>query len=182
MIAARIVIVLLLAIAAPAAADQNDTRLGPLFDQLAKSTDRQAAQPLEAQIWSIWSETRDTENARLFASGTAAMERRAYPEAINAFTTLVGRDPKFAEAWNKRATVYFAIGDYSASVDDIRRVLALEPRHFGALSGLGLIYTAIGEPTAAVRSFEAALAISPHLAGARAHVEMLRGEVEGDPT
>lgn len=182
MSARRVAVVMLLAAAAPAAADQTDPRLAPLFDRLAEAPDARVALPLETQIWSIWGETRDTENARLFATGTAAMERRAFPEAIDAFSTLVGRDPMFAEGWNKRATVYYAIGDYRASVDDIRRVLALEPRHFGALSGLGLIYTAIGEPTAAVRSFEAALAIAPQLAAARAHVEMLKGEVEGDPT
>lgn len=168
--------------AAPVMADQTDPRLEPLFEKLGDAADPQTAVPIESQIWSIWSETGDTEDARLYASGVAAMERRAFPEAVDAFSTLVARSPDFAEAWNKRATVYYAIGDYDASVADIRRVLTLEPRHFGALSGLGLIYVAIGEPSAAVRSFEAALQISPQLAGARAHVDMLKGEAEGDPT
>lgn len=178
----RIITLILILSAGPAAADQSDPRLGALFERLAAAADAQAAEPVQAQIWSVWSETGDAENARLFASGTAAMERRAFPEAIDAFSALTRRAPDFAEAWNKRATVYYAIGDYRASVEDIKRTLALEPRHFGALSGLGLIYVTIGEPDAAIRSFEAALKIDPYLPGARAHVEMLRGEAEGDPT
>jgi hypothetical protein len=59
--------------------------------------------------------------------------------------------------------------------------LALEPRHFGALSGLGLIYLAVDDPKAAARSFAAALAVYPIMPGAKAHLEMLQGELKGEP-
>ena len=91
-------------------------------------------------------------------------------------------EPDFAEAWNKRATVHYLMGDYVASVHDIQQTLALERRHFGALSGLGMIYEAIGRPSAALRSFEAALAINPHLDATRQRIEELRRELEGSRT
>jgi tetratricopeptide (TPR) repeat protein len=168
--------------AAPLTAAQDDPRLPALFERLRTAQSEIEAVPIEALIWSIWSESADPESARLLQDGIGAMGRRAFPEAIDAFSAATRRQPSFAEAWNKRATVYYLIGDDRASVADIQRTLTLEPHHFGALSGLGLIYLRIGEPEAAIRSFEAALKIHPHLPGARAHIEMLKDEREGDPT
>lgn len=172
---------LLLLLAAPAAGRQDDPRLDALFARLKAAGSAFEAAPVEAEIWSIWSETPDRRSAALLSRAVEAMARRDHPAALEALTELVRREPGFAEAWNKRATLYYVVGDYRASVEDIRRTLALEPRHFGALSGLGLIYLAINEPAAAARSFEAALAIHPYLTGARANLERLKDELRGAP-
>jgi tetratricopeptide (TPR) repeat protein len=172
---------ILLVVAGPLAARQDDPRLEPLFARLKSATSAFEAAPVEAEIWAIWSETPDPQSAGLLARATEAMGRRDHPAALEALNELVRREPDFAEAWNKRATLYYVIGDYRASVEDIQRTLALEPRHFGALSGLGLIYLTINDPEAAVRSFEAALAIHPYMTGARANVERLKDELRGAP-
>ena len=86
---------------------------------------------------------------------------------------MVARTPDFAEGWNRRATVRFMIGDLNGSVDDIRRTLSLEPRHFGALSGLGLIYLQREDWGGARQAFDEALAINPHLPGPRQNLEMI---------
>lgn len=165
-----------------AVARQDDPRLDGLFARLKAAGSAAEAAPVEQEIWSVWGEAEgDAENASLMARGSEAMARRDYLAAREAFDALVRRAPDFAEAWNKRATLHFVVGDYRASVDDIQATLRLEPRHFGALSGLGLIYLAIDRPEAAARSFEAALAVHPHLPGARAHVEMLKERIEGEP-
>ena len=82
--------------------------------------------------------------------------------------------PDYAEGWNKRATVHYLKGDYSASVIDIERTLALEPRHFGAISGMGLIFMARGDEAGALKAFKEVLKIHPHARGAQFHVEELR--------
>ncbi|MBN9346959.1 MAG: tetratricopeptide repeat protein, partial [Devosia sp.] len=69
----------------------------------------------------------------------------------------------YAEGWNQRATVYFMLGDYDASLDDIAHVLAIEPRHYGALSGRVLIYLKQGRYDDARADMIAALAIHPYL-------------------
>ena len=173
--------VLLLLVAGPVAARQDDPRLEALFARLKAAANAFEAAPVEAEIWTVWSGTSDPQSAGLLARAVEAMARRDHSTALEALNELVDREPDFAEAWNKRATLHYVIGDYRASVEDIRRTLALEPRHFGALSGLGLIYLAINEPAAAARSFEAALAIHPHLTGARANLERLKDELGGAP-
>lgn len=179
---AAMAVALTLAGAVTARADQSDTRLDPLFARLQTTTDGSEARVLEAMIWSIWSETADPASAALMRDGMLAMSSGAFADALAHFDALVERDPDFAEAWNKRATLHYLLGDYRASVADIVRTLDLEPRHFGALSGLGLIYTALNQGDAALRSFERALELNPHMPGAKANVEQLRRALEGRPT
>jgi len=108
-----------------------------------------------------------------------AMSQARFRVALERFDRMVAQAPDFAEGWNKRATLHYLMGNYSASVRDIQRTLDLEPRHFGALSGLGLIYDALEQPAAALRSFEAAVAINPHLGSINARIEQLRRELGG---
>ena len=164
-----------------ARADQSDARLDGLFERLKAATEPAEGKAIEVRIWDIWLRTDEPQAARLMAEGIEAMSRGAYADALDRFDRLVELAPGFAEAWNKRATVHYLMGNHAASVADIIRTLELEPRHFGALSGLGLIYLDLGESAAALRSFEAALAIDPHLEGVRERVEELRRRVRGQP-
>ena len=66
------------------------------------------------------------------------------------------------------------MGNYPDSIKDIKKTIALEPRHFGAYAGLGLIYLNMGQKEAALKALEKALDINPHLAGTRMKVEELR--------
>jgi tetratricopeptide (TPR) repeat protein len=175
-------ILLLCAVAAhSAAAAQDDPRLDPLFARLKANISETEARAIERQIWQIWIEHRNPEIERLMRHGLSAMSEDDSKEALDTFNNVVQHDKNFAEGWNKRATLEFAMGDYEASVADIERTLALEPRHFGALSGLGQIYLALHKKPAALKAFRAALAIDPHLDGVRARVEELEKEVGGNP-
>jgi tetratricopeptide (TPR) repeat protein len=160
---------------------QKDPRLDNLFPALKTAETLDEAHQIETDIWSTWGEIENVESARLLEQGTNAMGRRAWSTALQQFNELIAREPEFAEAWNKRATLYYLIGDYRASIDDIAHTLRLEPRHFGALSGLGLIYMRLDKPEAALKSFEAALALHPMLPGALSHVEVLRERLAGSP-
>ena len=66
-------------------------------------------------------------------------ESKNYQSAISALTLAIELEPNYAEAYNKRATFYFMMGDYENSMRDIEATLYLEPRHFGALDGLSRI-------------------------------------------
>ena len=158
----------------PTLAAQGDERLDELFVRLRAAPDVPAAQNIETEIWAIWMDSGREEVNELLDAGVAAMSQRRLPEALEAFDRVVAMAPEFAEGWNKRATVYWLMDRLSESVADIRRTLALEPRHFGALSGMGLIFLESGDAEGALGAFEAVLAVSPQSAGARYRVDKLR--------
>ncbi len=165
-----------------ARADQDDPRLPALFARLKSAGSDSEARVVEAIIWQIWSVSADDEVNAMMLRGLQAMTDGSPKQALTVFDAMVQRSPYFAEGWNKRATVYYLLGDFEASVGDIERTLQLEPHHFGALSGLGQIYLALDRDEAALKAFEAALAIDPHLNGVKAAVESIKKKREGDPT
>ena len=100
-------------------------------------------------------------------------------EAERLFTSVIEADPDFAEAWNKRATLYFLMGAYDLSKRDIAQTITREPQHFGALSGLGLVETHIGNYDAALKAYEQAAAIHPFMDGYDDIVSALKKLVKG---
>lgn len=162
-----------------AAADQTDPRLAPLFEQLKKAPDTETGQVIEQAIWHIWSKAQTAGGGLLLRQGEQYMNEGRNDLALGNFDALVQIEPEFAEAWNKRATLHYLMGNLNDSVADIQRVLALEERHFGALAGLGLIYDAMDRKEAALKAFRAALEIHPNLENIRRRAEELAEEIEG---
>lgn len=178
---ALVAVSVLLGAVAPAAADQTDKRLNRLFAALKTTKDEAKADRLTGFIWRIWRQTRNDAASIAMSRGITALSLRQYGKALAAFDTVVRIAPRYAEGWNKRATVYYLMDKYDASVRDIARTLKLEPRHFGAMSGLGLIYLRLGRDKAALGAFSRALRINPHLRNARREVRQLRKELGGEP-
>ena len=163
-------------------ADQNDPRLPKLFESLKSATDAKTAQVTASDIWRIWSEKSDDKRiAELLRQGTEQMNAGQLRKAEKLFTLVINAAPDFAEAWNKRATVYFLMGAYDLSKKDIAQTIAREPQHFGAWSGLGLVETHIGNYDAALKAYEKAATIHPFLEGYENMVEKLRKLAQGTP-
>ncbi len=163
---------------APSVADQRDSRLEDLFAALASATNPQEAAQLESKIWLIWGETGQREIDDLFVRGGVAMSNGDMDKAVELFSLIIKMRPNFAEAWNKRATVFYLQRKLSESVADIEKTLALEPRHFGAISGLGLIFMAQEDARGALKAFEQVLEIHPQSSSARINVEWLRKQLD----
>jgi tetratricopeptide (TPR) repeat protein len=154
-------------------ADQNDPMLDELFAALAGADDPQQAAFFEAEVWKRWHASgRDDVDSKL-ELGMTAMNSGDARAALRAFGEVVEVAPDFAEGWNKRATLYYLMGDYPASIEDIERTLALEPRHFGALSGLALIHEAQGRPFEALEALEKVVRVHPRLGGLQERIDRL---------
>jgi tetratricopeptide (TPR) repeat protein len=128
----------------------------------------------EDALWLVWSRSGDADIDRRYADGVQAMRDHRLDAAIETFTRIIEQRPEFAEAWNKRATIYFWIGEYEKSLADCDEVMKRNPYHFGALSGYGMIYIRLDRPERALSYLEKALAINPNLDQVRATIEALR--------
>ena len=154
-------------------ADQNDPKLEILFNDLSQTQSEMKAQPILLEIWSIWSVAIDTKTQEKFDAGNQLMSKRQYDESILMFSDAINLQPTFAEAWNKRATVNYIIGNYEESISDIFSTLELEPRHFGALDGLAQIYMLQNKYFKAAQVYRKILEILPYNKKAIMHLEYL---------
>jgi tetratricopeptide (TPR) repeat protein len=153
--------------------------LDRLFEALKVAPDDESAKYVENRIWAIWlASASDTANL-LMGRAKSAVDAQDFDLAIKLLNSIIDIKPDFAEAWNRRATVYFAKKDYSRALSDIREALAREPRHFGALSGLGIILQELGDDRRALEVFRRALAIHPHLERVPELVKKLSDTVDG---
>lgn len=129
---------------------------------------------VESAMWSVWSRSGDETVDRLFAIGVEQMGQRQLEAAADTFSRIIQRRPEFAEGWNKRATVYFLLGDYRRSLADCDEVVARNPYHWGALSGYGMIYMRLDQPGRAIDYLEKALAVNPNLDQVAQTIEVLK--------
>ena len=146
-----------------------------LLDQLGRAQSMEQANPIVEELWKEWTSAHNNEDEKaLMAKGIAAMSKGNLDRAENLFTKLIELNPDFTEAWNKRATLRFMAWDFEGSLQDVEKVLALEPRHFGALSGLGMIHLRLGDPERALKAYKDLLNIFPSNADAMKKIISLK--------
>lgn len=153
--------------------------LEPLFEQLAQAKTPMESHPLEQRILRIITSSGSPTVDLLLEWADRAIAAKNYPAALDLLDDAVALKPDFAEVYNRRATVYYLLDDYTRSIGDIRRTLALQPRHFGALTGLGAILSEIEETDRARDIYRRALAIAPQLKSVQDALDKLDEQATG---
>ena len=146
----------------------------PQLAAALRDTDALVRENAESSMWQVWSRSGDPEIDRLFARGLEQMNASQGEQAVETFSEIIRRKPEFAEGWNKRATVYYLMGEYQKSLADCDEVMKRNPYHFGALSGYGMIYMQLDQPGIALEYFERALRVNPNLESTRQTIEYLK--------
>ncbi len=156
---------------------QNETaaKLDELFERLKKTNNPMSAKQIEGKIWKLWTTHPSQESlTNLLAKGSKYMAQNQLTSAHNVFSKAIELDPNWAEAWNKRATVLYLMGNLELSQNDIDMVLKLEKRHFGALSGQGLVQTAMKNYQKAIDSYIEAHKVYPAMETPLMMIERLK--------
>jgi tetratricopeptide (TPR) repeat protein len=156
-----------------AKSEDRDNQLDRLFNEL-KINNLALVYGTEKKIWEIWSTHPTDDKLTLeLLKGSNLMQGDTISESIKIFSQLIELDPNWAEAWNKRATALYLIGDYEASQKDIDKVLELEDRHFGALAGQGLVNIKLQNYEKAIKSYKRAQEIYPAMQSPKIMIEQI---------
>ena len=157
--------------------DERKIRLDNLFNDLKKNVPMSFE--IEEKIWEIWSTHPSDQNlTELLAKGSYLMNNQRLQEAKIIFSRVIEKDPEWAEAWNKRATVLYMLGRYEQSQNDINEALKLEKRHFGALSGQGLVQAKLKNYKKAIESYEEVQKIHPSMEAPKVMIPRLKKLIE----
>ena len=143
-------------------ADQNSPELDVLFEDLYKVQDLSEQNKIVSSIWSEWMTIDNPESQKIMDMVPYFFQSRNYDEAIDALTYVIEQEPNFSEAYNKRATFFFMMGDFENSMKDIESTLALEPRHFGALDGMSRILINYKKYDQAFKVYEEMMNLMPN--------------------
>ena len=155
-------------------ADERSIKLDELFNDL-KNNDQYISNKIEQKIWKIWStHPNNSELTTMLNVGSEFVNNNQLLEAIEIFTKVIELDPSWPEAWNKRATVFYMVGEFEKSQKDIDEVLKLENRHFGALAGQGLVNIKLENYDKAIKSYENVIEIYPSMNSSKIMIKHIK--------
>ena len=161
-------------------ANERNLELDKLFIDLKKN-DPTLSKNIELKIWDLWStHPTDDKLTSILNEGSRLMQDKNLLMAISVFTKVIEIDPNWAEAWNKRATVYYMIGEFEKSQNDIDKVLNLEKRHFGALAGQGLVNIQLKNYEKAILSYQMAEKIYPTMRSPKIMIKQIQDLIKRD--
>ncbi len=153
-----------------------------LFTALKRQRDPDQASLIADQIRMEWSNSSSATINLLMQWTDKAVQEKRNAAAMDFLDQVISLKPDYAEGWNRRATLNYAIGDYRKSMEDINQVLRIEPRHFGALAGMAAILSETGKDEIALKAWERFLEIYPANRAAQEQVNTLSEKIAGSRT
>lgn len=156
----------------------QETALDELYQELQEA-DPASSSRVERQIITEWEKSGSAAMDLLLRRGKDALEDGQPDVAAEHFSAIVDHAPEFAEGYYGRASSYYLLGMTGPALDDIRQVLALNPRHFEAMRGLALIMEELGRSDDALELYQMILEINPQSEDAKMAVDRLELELEG---
>ncbi len=120
--------------------------------------DRQARlrELAEGTLWTLWFRADSEKNTKELQRFARLIGKEDYPAALAGLNKLIRRSPHFAEAYNQRAILHWRRGQHRKAIDDCKRVIAMNPFHFGAQAGMGQCYLQMQRSELALQEFRAA--------------------------
>ena len=127
-----------------------------------KNPDEVVREEATRKLWRLWFQQKGVYGLEKIETSQKLLDGGKITEAEEILTQLIEDQPDFAEAWNRRAFLYYTNNEYEKSLADTQVAVELNPLHFGALHGMGLCYAALGEYSRAINAFKRALEIQPY--------------------
>jgi tetratricopeptide (TPR) repeat protein len=107
------------------------------------------------QGWMYWT------RGKALAKGNELLDKRRYPEAVEALGKAIAMNPKWSKAYHLRALAYIRMGENEPAAADLSKVIELEPRRIAAYQLRANAYVGLAKPLLAIKDLETALRLSP---------------------
>lgn len=150
-----------------------------LFERLSKAENEREAEGITGLIERRFARSGSDTADLLLSRATQAFGDKDYPLAIELLDRVLALQPNWAEAWYRRATVFYQIDDPVGAMADLHRALKIEPRHFNAWTGLGHILMASDDKAQALEAYRRVLRINPKESSVQTIVDRLVPNVDG---
>ena len=124
-----------------------------------KNPDAIVREQATRRIWRLWFQQKGIYGLEKIDYSQQLIDVGKVATAEEVLTSLIEAQPDFAETWNRRAFLYYRIGNYQKSLADCQMVVQLNPLHLGALHGIGLCWAVLGQYAEAIQAFQKALVI-----------------------
>jgi len=163
----------------PRTGKSRSERLDDLYQRLQEAPNQRVAEAVAGRIESLWRESGSAAIDLLLERAMSLIRDEEYDLALAILDTVVIAAPDFAEGWSQRAMAHFQQRNFRAALSDLRRVLALEPKHFRAMQGVAVIFNEFDEKGRALQAYRRVLDVYPLKDEAREAIEDLVRDVEG---
>lgn len=152
-----------------------------MFEELKNAPNEAEAVSTALDIWAAWMESGSDAADLVMERAVSAQAMGDLEHARELYDRVIVLQPDYAEAWNRRATVFLAKSNYPEALRDVNEALRLEPRHFGAWAGLGAVLESLSAEDEAIAAYEKALEIYPEFPSAKSALARLKQATEGRP-
>ena len=174
----HIVTALFLAVGFSLPALAQETTLDDLYQELLDA-DAGAYAAIEDEIIATWDKSRSPAMDLLLQRGKDALLDGNISAAVDHYTALIDHAPQFAGGYFGRASAYYLLGLTGPALNDIARVLEIDPRQFRAIEGLAVIMEDLARPEDALELYQMSLAINPQSVPTKDAVARLQLQLEG---
>jgi tetratricopeptide (TPR) repeat protein len=150
-----------------------------MFEKLLQAPSQSEANDAALDIWATWMESGSATVDIVMERGASAQAAGDLETARTFYDRAILIKPDYAEAWNRRATIFLIEENWGEALRDLNEALKLEPRHFGAWAGLGMMFETMGAPDEALDAYREALALYPLMPQALSAEKRLSKVLEG---
>ncbi len=161
-----------------ALADQTDSRLDGLFEEL-RTGDGRDSEAVINQIQTIWADAQSDTVDVLYQRANTAADSGHFDLAEALLDHAVGLAPSFAQAYALRGAIRLQTDDAPGAIADFSHAVELETRQFDARIALSEIMLASGDKRGAYDMLQEALQWNPHEEHARERAKKLRDDLNG---
>lgn len=150
-----------------------------MFEELKNAPSEEEATSVALDIWASWMESGSAAADLVMERAVTAQSLGDLEQARDLYDRVIGIQPDYAEAYNRRASLFLQEDQYDEALRDVNEALRLEPRHFGAWTGLGRVLEELGAKDEALEAYREALKIHPTLGPAKSAEARLVKEKNG---